>query len=89
MGKRANEIMSAMSLKKNKEYPDATPSVLLALSKARKECAAAAESLASQVGDADEEMMTSMCLRNVAMITPALNSSYYVRKEVLGWDCRV
>ena len=89
MGKRANEIMSAMSLKKNEEYPDATPAVMLALAKARKECAASAQSLAEQVGDADDEMLSSMCLKNVAMLTPVLNSSYFVRKEVLGWDCRV
>ena len=80
-----------MSLKKNRDYPDYTPAVAMALQKARSMCATDAAKLAESSG-ADEETQdafASMCLRNVAMITPALNSSYYVRKEVLGWDCRV
>ena len=34
MGRRANEIMAAMSMKKNEAYPDATPAVHIALAKA-------------------------------------------------------
>ena len=90
MGKRANEIMSAMNLQKakNSEYPDATPAVHLALAKAREQCAAQAASIAEAVGG-DEEELSNMCLRNLAMVTPVLNSSYYVRKEIVGWDCRI
>ena len=82
--------MSAMSLAnaKNSQYPDATPAVHLALAKAREQCAATASSISESVGG-DQEELSNMCLRNLAMVTPVLNSSYYVRKEVIGWDCRI
>ena len=51
---RKDEIIRAMSLKKNSEYPDATPAVFLALSQARKQCAADAAALAERVGADDE-----------------------------------
>ena len=90
---RKEEIMQAMSLSKakNRNYPDATPAVHLALAQARKRCDADAAALAESSG-ADEDSQaafSSMCLRNSTMITPVLSSSYFVRKEVLGWDCRV
>eukprot|EP00354_Favella_ehrenbergii_P001967 CAMPEP_0170469458 /NCGR_PEP_ID=MMETSP0123-20130129/12280_1 /TAXON_ID=182087 /ORGANISM="Favella ehrenbergii, Strain Fehren 1" /LENGTH=85 /DNA_ID=CAMNT_0010736331 /DNA_START=53 /DNA_END=310 /DNA_ORIENTATION=+ len=85
--------MNAMSLSKakNSDYPDATPAVHLALAKVRSQCATDSASLAESCS-ADEEMteaFSSMCVRNAAMLSPVLNQSYYVRKEVLGWDCRV
>ena len=43
---RAQEIMSAMSLKKNRDYPDYTPAVAMALQKARSMCATDAAKLA-------------------------------------------
>ena len=90
---RANEIMNAMSLKKakNSQYPDATPAVQLALANVRKECAESSASLAERIGADEEtqETLNSMCVKNVAMLTPVLNSSYFVRKEVMGWDCKV
>ena len=90
---RKEEIMNAMSLSKAKKrgYDDATPAVHLALAKARAQCDSDAASLAATSG-ADEDTQAafaSMCVRNTAMITPVLNSSFYVRKEVLGWECRV
>ena len=80
--------MAAMSMKKNEAYPDATPAVHIALAKATAQCAATAATMAEAMGG-DEEQMTSLCVRNAAMISPILNSSYYVRKEVMGWDCRI
>ena len=88
MGRRANEIMKAMSLKKDSEYPDATPAVRLALAQVQQQCAESAVTIAEKVGG-DEEAMASMCVRNAAMITPSLNSSYFIRKEILQWDCRI
>ena len=90
MGRRANEIMNTMSLSKakNSEYPDATPAVHLALAKAREQCAATAANIAGAVGG-DEEELSNMCVRNLVMVTPMLNQSYFVRKEVIGWDCRI
>ena len=90
MGKRANEIMNIMNINKDKnsEYPDATPAVHLALAKAREQCAATAADIAGQVGG-DEEELSNMCMRNLTMITPILNSSYFVRKTVAQWDCRL
>ena len=89
MGKRANEIMGLMSLEKSKdsEYPDKTPAVMLTLSKVQKQCAESAAAIAEQIG-ADEESMTAMCVKNAAMLDPVLNQSYFVRKEVMQWDCR-
>ena len=41
-------------------------------------------------GDEEQvEALQAMCLRNVAMVTPVLNQSYYIRKEILQWDCRI
>lgn len=51
---RKDEIIKAMSLKKDSKYPDATPAVFMALAQARKQCAADASALAERVG-ADEE----------------------------------
>ena len=89
MGKRADEIMNAMSLKqeKNAEYSDATPAVRLALASVQKACAETSSAVAAQVGG-DEEMMQSICVNNAAMLHPVLNQSYYIRKEVMGWDAR-
>ena len=93
MTSRASEIMNIMNIKKGKKagYSDFTPAVQIALNAARKECAESAASTAERMGGDDEalEGLTSMCLRNVAMVNPVLNSSYYVRKEILQWDCPV
>ena len=72
MGKKAQDIMSAMSLEKNPEYPDATPAVHMALAKARELCAESASTIAQQMGADEEgqELLASICLRNSAMITP-------------------
>ena len=91
MTSRAAEIMNIMNIKKGKKagYPDMTPAVQLALKKARTECSESAAATAERMGGDEEtlEGLTSMCLRNVAMVNPVLNSSYYVRKEILQWDC--
>ena len=72
MGKRANDIMSAMSLKKDPQYPDATPAVHMALSKAKALCAESVPQIAERMGADEEgqELLASICLRNAAMITP-------------------
>ena len=92
MPSRVAEIKSAMSLKKakNAEYPDATPAVHLALQQVRSQCESYAQSLAEKVGGDEEtqEAFSSMCVRNGVMLSPLLNQSYFVRKEVLQWDCR-
>ena len=91
MTSRANEIMNIMSIKKGKKagYSDFTPAVQLALNQARKTCAESSAATAERMGGDDEtlEGLTSMCVRNMAMVNPVLNSSYYVRKEILQWDC--
>lgn len=84
---RAAEIKAMMGQKKNAEYPDLTPAVSIALAKAQSECAESAASIAAQMGG-DEETLTSMCVKNYAMVTPVLNSSYYIRKEVCAWDAK-
>ena len=88
MGRRAQEIMSMMSLSKDSAYPDATPAVLLALEQVKAKCAATAGALAEKMGG-EEETVAEVCVRNQIMLTPVLNGSYYIRKEVLGWDARV
>ena len=89
MGKRANDIMNMMNLQKakNADYPDFTPAVKLELAKAQKMCAESAATMAANIDGADEEALTNMCVRNVAMVTPILNQSYFVRKEICQWDC--
>jgi hypothetical protein len=89
MGRR-EEIMSMMSLStaKNPDYPDATPAVHIALEKVQKQCSETAATVAEKVGG-DEEALQTMCVRNAIMLNPVLNSSYYIRKEVLQWDSRL
>ena len=69
--------MNAMSLSKskNKEYPDATPAIHMALAQARKQCQESAQSIAEKIGADEEgqEALSSMCLKNVAAISPLLN----------------
>ena len=86
---RQQEIMALMNQKKDAAYPDLTPAVRLELAKTQAKCAESAAALAATMDGADEEALNSMCVRNMAMVTPILNQSYYIRKEVLGWDCRL